>query len=64
LLLNAQLLTVTENIFQSYIECHSIFFGIRPIADTYWYLSAVPELLTLAKDRLEKAHEERPKCVE
>jgi len=49
------------------IDCEmpklATFLGHGHIADTYWYLSAVPELLTLAKDRLERAHEERPKCV-
>ena len=49
------------------IDCEmpklATILGHGHIADTYWYLSAVPELLTLAKDRLEKAHEDRSQCV-
>jgi hypothetical protein len=31
----------------------STYLGHRHVADTYWYLSAVPELLRLAAARLE-----------
>ena len=39
------------------------FLGHVNIANTYWYLQAVPELLTLAQDRVEKAHEARAQCA-
>jgi integrase/recombinase XerD len=35
----------------------STFLGHVHVTDTYWYLSAVPELLALTKDRLEKRWE-------
>jgi integrase/recombinase XerD len=35
----------------------STFLGHANVTDTYWYLSAVPELLALTKDRLEKRWE-------
>lgn len=35
----------------------STFLGHGHVTDTYWYLSAVPELLALTKDRLEKRWE-------
>jgi integrase len=35
----------------------STYLGHAHVTDTYWYLSAIPELLALAKDRLEKRWE-------
>jgi len=35
----------------------STYMGHAHVTDTYWYLSAVPELLALTKDRLEKRWE-------
>ncbi len=35
----------------------STFLGHAHVTDTYWYLSAIPELLALTKDRLEKRWE-------
>jgi hypothetical protein len=32
----------------------STYLGHRHVADTYWYISAVPELLHLAAQRLER----------
>jgi integrase len=36
----------------------STFLGHTHVTDTYWYLSAVPELLKMTKDRLEKRWED------
>jgi integrase/recombinase XerD len=36
----------------------STYMGHTHVTDTYWYLSAIPELLALTKDRLEKRWEE------
>jgi integrase len=38
----------------------STFLGHVHVTDTYWYLSAVPELLALTKDRLERRWEAFP----
>jgi integrase len=38
----------------------STYLGHVHIADTYWYLSACPELMGLAVGRLEQRWEERP----
>jgi integrase/recombinase XerD len=35
----------------------STYMGHAHVTDTYWYLSAIPELLALTKDRLEKRWE-------
>lgn len=35
----------------------STYLGHAHVKDTYWYLSAIPELLSLTKDRLEKRWE-------
>jgi integrase len=35
----------------------STYLGHAHVTDTYWYLSAIPELLVLTKDRLEKRWE-------
>jgi integrase len=35
----------------------STYLGHAHVTDTYWYLWAVPELLALSKDRLEKRWE-------
>jgi integrase len=35
----------------------STFLGHTHVTDTYWYLSAIPDLLALTKDRLEKRWE-------
>ncbi|RJQ66023.1 MAG: integrase [Desulfobacteraceae bacterium] len=35
----------------------STYLGHAHVTDTYWYLSAIPELLSLTKDRLEKRWE-------
>jgi integrase/recombinase XerD len=37
----------------------STYLGHRSPVSTYWYLSAAPELLALAANRLENAEEER-----
>lgn len=37
----------------------TLFIVSSPAKDTYWYLSAAPELLTLAGQRLERALGER-----
>ena len=34
----------------------STYLGHVKVSDTYWYLSATPELLGLATQRLEQAH--------
>ncbi len=36
----------------------STYMGHAHVTDTYWYLSAIPELLALTKDRLEKRWED------
>jgi integrase/recombinase XerD len=36
----------------------STYLGHAHVTDTYWYLSAIPELLELTKDRLEKRWED------
>jgi integrase len=36
----------------------STYLGHAHVTDTYWYLSAIPELLALTKDRLEKRWED------
>lgn len=38
----------------------STYLGHAHVTDTYWYLSAVPELLALTKTRLEKRWETQP----
>jgi integrase len=38
----------------------STYLGHRNPADTYWYLTATPELLALAARRLENSQEARP----
>ena len=38
----------------------STYLGHAHIADTYWYLSAHPQLMSLAKRRLEKRWENWP----
>lgn len=38
----------------------SAYLGHTEIRDTYWYLSARPELMTLARERLERHWEDRP----
>jgi len=38
----------------------STYLGHVHIADTYWYLEAVPELLQLATERVTKRREEAP----
>jgi len=38
----------------------STYLGHVKVSDTYWYLSATPELLDLATQRLELAHRRRP----
>jgi len=38
----------------------STYLGHVEIRDTYWYLSACPELLEAAKDRMEKNWERTP----
>jgi integrase/recombinase XerD len=35
----------------------STYLGHAHVTDTYWYLSAIPELLALTKNRLEKRWE-------
>jgi hypothetical protein len=36
----------------------SAYLGHVHVADTYWYIEAVPELLRLATERLERREEE------
>ena len=36
----------------------STYLGHAHVTDTYWYLTAIPELLGLTKDRLEKRWED------
>jgi integrase len=38
----------------------STYLGPVKVSDTYWYLSATPELLGLATQRLEQAHRRLP----
>ena len=38
----------------------STYLGHDKVSDTYWYLSAIPELLSLATERLEQAHRRLP----
>jgi integrase len=38
----------------------STYLGQVTISDTYWYLSATPELLHWATQRLEQAHRRQP----
>jgi integrase/recombinase XerD len=38
----------------------STYLGHVKVSDTYWYLSATPELLDLVTQRLEQAHRRRP----
>ena len=38
---------------ESQLPTLSTFLGHSEVADTYWYLSAVPELLRFAADRLD-----------
>lgn len=38
----------------------STYLGHTHVADTYWYIEAVPELLALATERMSRAGEERP----
>jgi integrase/recombinase XerD len=38
----------------------STYLGHVKVSDTYWYLSATPELLHLATQRLEQAHRRQP----
>jgi len=38
----------------------STYLGHVKVSDTYWYLSAIPELLSLATERLEQAHRRLP----
>ncbi|MFQ5937094.1 MAG: hypothetical protein ACE5LB_11885 [Acidiferrobacterales bacterium] len=38
----------------------STYLGHVKVRDTYWYLSAIPELLHLATQRLEQAHRRLP----
>ena len=38
----------------------STYLGHVHVSDTYWYLSAHPELMTLAMTRLEQRWEGRP----
>ena len=46
------------------VEAHlpllSTYLGHGNPASTYWYLSAAPELLALAAERLDRAQEARP----
>ena len=45
---------------QARLPALSAFMGHVEPKDTYWYLSAVPELLALASDRAERQKECRP----
>ena len=38
----------------------STYLGHVKVSDTYWYLSAIPELLSVATERLEQAHRRLP----
>jgi len=38
----------------------STYLGHVKVSDTYWYLSATPELLNLATERLEQAQRRLP----
>jgi integrase/recombinase XerD len=38
----------------------STYLGHVKVSDTYWYLSATPELLGFATQRLEQAQRRRP----
>lgn len=38
----------------------STYLGHAHVADTYWYLEAVPELLALATERATRVREDRP----
>lgn len=57
------LLNVTINWYRSGVDVErnisklSTYLGHAHVEDTYWYLSAVPELLALAGNRLEKRWE-------
>jgi hypothetical protein len=46
------------------VEAHlpllSTYLGHDRTENTFWYLSAVPELLFLASERLERQEEDRP----
>ena len=43
--------------FEQRLPVLSTYLGHAHVTDTYWYLSAIPELLALTKDRLEKRWE-------
>ena len=45
---------------EQHLPVLSTYLGHAHVADTYWYLSAIPELLALTKDRLEKRWEGLP----
>jgi integrase/recombinase XerD len=38
----------------------STYLGHTHVADTYWYIEAVPELLQLATERVTRSEEDRP----
>jgi integrase/recombinase XerD len=38
----------------------STYLGHAHVTDTYWYLSASPELMGLARERMERRWEVRP----
>jgi integrase len=42
---------------EQHLPVLSTYLGHAHVTDTYWYLSAIPELLALTKDRLEKRWE-------
>jgi integrase len=42
---------------EQHLPVLSTYMGHAHVTDTYWYLSAIPELLALTKDRLEKRWE-------
>jgi integrase len=44
---------------QAHLPALSAFMGHSQPKDTYWYLSAVPELLALASDRAQRHSEAR-----
>jgi integrase/recombinase XerD len=44
---------------QAHLPALSAYLGHSEPKDTYWYLSAVPELLALASDRAEEGREPR-----
>lgn len=54
---------VNWQLHQVSIDAHmatlSGYLGHVAPADTYWYLSAVPELMTLAADRLEARYQDQ-----